>query len=59
MGIAADRTLPTFHEESFVEWFEAREPGVSAADAERKVLLFPDTYTNYTIIPRSGRPPFA
>jgi FAD/FMN-containing dehydrogenase/Fe-S oxidoreductase len=48
VGIAADRSLPTFHDESFEAWFEARGgPQVLAADAERNVLLFPDTYTNY------------
>jgi FAD/FMN-containing dehydrogenase/Fe-S oxidoreductase len=48
VGIAKDRTLPTFHSESFEDWFEARGGAqVTAADADRKVLLFPDTYTNY------------
>ena len=48
VGIAKDRTLPTFHSESFEDWFEARGgPAVSAAEAERKALLFPDTYMNY------------
>lgn len=54
VGIAADRTLPTFRDESFVEWFEARDSGISAADAERRVLLFPDTYTNYNH-PEAGK----
>ncbi|WP_049997225.1 FAD-binding and (Fe-S)-binding domain-containing protein [Halococcus sediminicola] len=48
VGIAKERTLPTFHAESFEEWFGARGGAqVSAGDADRKVLLFPDTYTNY------------
>ncbi|HET7324764.1 MAG TPA: FAD-linked oxidase C-terminal domain-containing protein, partial [Halococcus sp.] len=48
VGIAGDRTLPTFHSESFEEWFEARGGAqVSIADANKNVLLFPDTYTNY------------
>jgi FAD/FMN-containing dehydrogenase/Fe-S oxidoreductase len=55
VGIAKDRALPTFHAESFAEWFEARGGAqVSAADAERKVLLFPDTYTNYNH-PEAGK----
>ncbi|EMA51200.1 FAD-binding and (Fe-S)-binding domain-containing protein [Halococcus thailandensis] len=55
IGIAEDRTLPTFHAESFAEWFEARGGAqVSAADADRKVLLFPDTYTNYNH-PEAGK----
>jgi FAD/FMN-containing dehydrogenase/Fe-S oxidoreductase len=48
VGIAADRSLPEFHRESLEDWFEDRGgPQVSAAAAERKALLFPDTYTNY------------
>ncbi|MFB6299398.1 MAG: FAD-binding and (Fe-S)-binding domain-containing protein [Halobacteriales archaeon] len=48
VGIAADRRLPTFHRETLVEWFADRGGStVSAADADRRVLLFPDTYTNY------------
>ncbi len=48
IGIAEDRTLPTFHRESLEDWFESRGGSrVREADAERKVLLFPDTYTNY------------
>jgi len=48
MGVAAERDLPQFHRETFVDWFDARGgAGVSRADAERAVLLFPDTYTNH------------
>ncbi|SFL35375.1 Cysteine-rich domain-containing protein [Halogranum rubrum] len=48
VGIAEERSLPTFHRESFEEWFEARGgPQVPASQATRTVLLFPDTYTNY------------
>ncbi|EMA39405.1 oxidoreductase (glycolate oxidase iron-sulfur subunit) [Halococcus morrhuae DSM 1307] len=55
VGIATDRTLPTFHAESFEEWFEARGGAqVSITDADRKVLLFPDTYTNYNH-PEAGK----
>ncbi|MFC6873048.1 FAD-binding and (Fe-S)-binding domain-containing protein [Halobellus marinus] len=48
LGIASDRSLPPFAGESLVEWAEQRDPGVSAVEADRKVLLFPDTYTNYS-----------
>jgi Fe-S oxidoreductase len=48
LGIAPQRSLPSFTSESFAEWAGAREPGVSEAEADRKVLLFPDTYTNYS-----------
>ncbi|QCC48677.1 FAD-binding and (Fe-S)-binding domain-containing protein [Halobellus limi] len=53
-GIAPERSLPPFAEESLVEWFRRREPAVSAAEADRKVLLFPDTYTNYSY-PEPGK----
>jgi len=48
LGIARERDLPSFRRESFVEWANARETGVDPATAERKVLLFPDTDTNYS-----------
>jgi len=55
LGIAAERELPTFRRETLTDWFEARGgPQVSAADAEDRVLLFPDTYTNYSY-PEPGK----
>ena len=46
VGIARQRTLPTFHRETFVDWFDSRGGStVSATEADRRVLLFPDTYT--------------
>ena len=49
VGIAADRELPRFAEESLQQWFEARGGArVPKAEAVGKVLLFPDTYTNYS-----------
>ncbi len=48
VGIADDRTLPEFRRETLQDWFEARGPRVSEADATRKAVLFPDTYTNYS-----------
>ncbi|KAB1196105.1 MULTISPECIES: FAD-binding and (Fe-S)-binding domain-containing protein [Haloferax] len=48
IGIAKERSLPKFHSTSFVDWFESRgATQVAEQQAERKVLLFPDTYTNY------------
>jgi len=47
-GIARERDLPTFRRETLVDWLGEREPQVSVADSERKALLFPDTYTNYS-----------
>ncbi|MFB6075490.1 MAG: FAD-binding and (Fe-S)-binding domain-containing protein [Haloarculaceae archaeon] len=52
VGIAAERTLPTFRRESLTAWFEAHTPRVT--DGEPGVVLFPDTYTNY-IYPEAGK----
>jgi len=48
LGIAPERSLPSFTSESFTEWADAREPAVSESEADRNVLVFPDTYTNYS-----------
>ncbi|OVE84061.1 FAD-binding and (Fe-S)-binding domain-containing protein [Natronolimnobius baerhuensis] len=48
VGIARDRSLPTFHRETVQNWFDARGGSrVSEADAERNVVFVADTYTNY------------
>ncbi|CQH56750.1 FAD-dependent oxidoreductase (GlcD/DLD_GlcF/GlpC domain fusion protein) [Halobacterium hubeiense] len=48
VGIASERTLPTFERETLKDWFDARGgTTVPASDADRKAVLFPDTYTNY------------
>ena len=47
LGIASERTLPPFRRESLADWAADRSPAVAPDAAERKVLLFPDTYTNY------------
>jgi Fe-S oxidoreductase len=55
VGIAKERSLPTFHRESLVDWFDDRGGcRVSEAEADRRVLLFPDTYTTYNH-PESGK----
>ncbi|WP_152418115.1 MULTISPECIES: FAD-binding and (Fe-S)-binding domain-containing protein [unclassified Haloferax] len=55
LGIASERDLPSFSSESLEEWFEARGgSSVSPAEARGKVLLFPDTYTNYNY-PEPGK----
>jgi len=49
LGIAPERELPSFTRETFVDWFASRGgAAVPEAAADSKVLLFPDTYTNYT-----------
>ncbi|GAB7011638.1 FAD-binding and (Fe-S)-binding domain-containing protein [Halorubrum trueperi] len=55
LGIARERSLPTFHRETFVDWWAAR--GGSAVDesaADRRVVLVPDTVTNYNN-PKAGK----
>ncbi|ODR83058.1 FAD-dependent oxidoreductase [Haladaptatus sp. W1] len=48
-GIARERTLPTFERETLQQWFRERGGSqVPRTDAERRVVLFPDTYTNYS-----------
>ena len=54
LGIARERTLPTFRRGTFVKWFRDREAGVTAGEADRRVLLLPDTYTNYSR-PEAGK----
>ncbi len=48
LGIARERKLPTFQRRSFEDWVAERDAGVDEADAERKALLLPDTFTNYS-----------
>jgi len=54
LGIARDRELPTFTSESLVDWFETRGPQVPESEAEEKVILFADPYTNYSY-PEPGK----
>ncbi|GAA0274850.1 FAD-binding and (Fe-S)-binding domain-containing protein [Halobacterium noricense] len=54
-GIAPERELPPFRRESLQDWFETRGgAAVSPENADRRVLLFPDTYTNYSY-PAAGK----
>ncbi|MFB6228641.1 MAG: (Fe-S)-binding protein, partial [Halobacteriales archaeon] len=54
-GIAPERELPPFRRETLRDWFEARGgSAVSESEADRSVVLFPDTYTNYSY-PSAGR----
>ncbi|WP_372478871.1 FAD-linked oxidase C-terminal domain-containing protein [Halomicrobium sp. HM KBTZ05] len=48
VGIASERSLPTFRRESFEDWFAQRGPAVDPEDAQRRALLVPDTYNNYS-----------
>ena len=48
VGVASERDPPPFARESLREWFDDRGSRVPFADAERRVLLFPDTYATYS-----------
>jgi FAD/FMN-containing dehydrogenase/Fe-S oxidoreductase len=48
LGIARERDLPTFRRRTFEKWWAGHEPAVAADDADRRALLFPDTYNNYS-----------
>ena len=45
LGVDRRRALPTFERETFRAWFRARESSVS--DPVRRVVLYPDVYTNH------------
>ena len=47
LGIAPERDLPKFSNETLTEWFQSRGPQITETGADDKVLLFPDTYTNF------------
>jgi len=50
-GVDRRRDLPTFERETLVEWFRNRD-AVPPLDPDRKVVLYPDLYTNYTDLDR-------
>ena len=50
-GVDRRRPLPSFSRTSFVEWFDARAT-VPPADPDRKVVIYPDLYTNYMDVER-------
>jgi FAD/FMN-containing dehydrogenase/Fe-S oxidoreductase len=45
-GVAAERAIPPFATQRFRNWFTNR-PSPPAVDADRKVLLWVDTFTDY------------
>jgi Fe-S oxidoreductase len=48
LGVDRRRDLPEFEHETLVEWFDSRGGSrVSAADADREAVLYPDVYTNH------------
>ncbi|WP_226021850.1 LUD domain-containing protein [Halomicrobium salinisoli] len=51
LGIDVRRELPAFQRETLVEWAEGR---ATVDDPERRVVLYPDVYTNY-VQPERGK----
>ncbi len=51
-GVDSRRPLPAFERETLREWYHERGPQVAASEAEREVVLYPDTYTNYVDVDR-------
>ncbi|WP_267164125.1 LUD domain-containing protein [Halovenus salina] len=50
-GVASERTFPAFQRTTLVEWMDERE-AVPPLDPDRKVVLYPDLYTNYMLVER-------
>jgi len=54
LGIASEQNLPAFSRRSLVKWFNARGGClVDEHDSSGRVLLYPDTYTNF-VHPETG-----
>jgi iron-sulfur cluster protein len=51
-GVDSRRELPDFQRETLRDWYASRGPRIDAADANREVVLYPDTYTNYVDVDR-------
>ena len=51
-GVDSRRELPEFKRETLRDWYESRGPRIDATDAEREVVLYPDTYTNHVDVDR-------
>ncbi len=50
VGFAPARSLPKMNKQTFVKWFTANKPrhfGLAPAQADRKVWLYADEFTNY------------
>ncbi len=47
LGISRERDLPTFRRDTFAKRVADHRPAVSAHEADRRVLLVPDVYTNH------------
>ncbi len=47
-GIAPERSLPTFRRQTLEDWDQRRNTGVERDEATDQVVLFPDTFSNYS-----------
>jgi Fe-S oxidoreductase len=54
LGVAAERSLPTFERRTLRDWHAARDAAVDPETASRRALLVPDTDANY-VDPAVGR----
>ncbi|TYT61459.1 LUD domain-containing protein [Natrialba swarupiae] len=52
VGVDSRRSLPAFQRETLQDWYDRRGPRRPASDADREVVLYPDTYTNYIDVER-------
>jgi iron-sulfur cluster protein len=50
-GVARERTFPAFQRTTLVEWMHERD-AVPPVSPDRKVVLYPDLYTNYMLVDR-------
>ncbi|MDX1622860.1 MAG: FAD-binding and (Fe-S)-binding domain-containing protein [Gemmatimonadota bacterium] len=46
-GVAPERELPAFAEETFVTWFRSRDGEPEGAEERPEVVLFPDTFNDH------------
>jgi len=51
LGVDHRREFPAFRRQTLVKWARNRDETVSA-DPERRVVLYPDVYTNYMLVER-------
>ena len=50
-GVDRRRSFPAFQRETLAEWFERRDAD-APTDPERRVVLYPDVYTNHMLVER-------
>ncbi|QLG48204.1 FAD-binding and (Fe-S)-binding domain-containing protein [Natrinema halophilum] len=48
VGVAGDRSLPSFQRETLTDWFRKRGASVDSETATAGVVLYPDAHTNHS-----------